>query len=307
MQDIERIKERLENIRSVEPIISSLRTVAAGGWQQALRRVRASQEYVDNLSAVLAALLNQVGPGALRRGEQATLVASGTAAPRRALMVVMASERGLCGAFNDMVLAGAQMLIAQQQIQSEQVAIMTLGARAEAFFRRQGRSLYATRPLPMTRVASLAMVRDLGTTLLGALYAGEFDAVYAVYSPYHSGMVAPPVSERWLPVDRASLPSRSDEWLQPIIETDPHALLAQALEEWALVRLYQFVMESTASEQSARFRAMDNASTNLARLIDELTLTYHTARQHAITMEMLDLVAGSGILRRRGDAPEERR
>ncbi len=298
MQDIERIKDRLENIRSVEPIVNSLRTVAAGGWQQALRRVRASQEYVDNLSAVLAALFRHLG----QRVGTSQLVATRTLRPGRALMVVMASERGLCGAFNDVVLEGAQTLISQQQIQSEQVSIMTLGARAEAFFRRQNRPLYAAESLPVTRVASLELVRDLGATLLDAFYANEFDAIYAIYSPYQSGMVAPPVAQRWIPVDPSILPGRSDEWLEPVIETKPKVLFEHALEEWILVRLYQFVMESAASEHAARFRAMDNASTNLTRMIEELTQTYHTARQHAITMEMLDLVAGSGILRRPGES-----
>ncbi|MBC7235398.1 MAG: F0F1 ATP synthase subunit gamma [Chloroflexi bacterium] len=292
MEDIERVRERLENIRSVEPIISSLRTVAAGGWRQALRRLRVAQIYVDNLSAVLATWLR---PG--ERRPASPLVAPEGFVPRRVLMVVIASERGLCGAFNNIVLEGAQALIVQQQIQSEQVRVMALGARAEAFFRRQGRDLYASQPLPITRVASLDMVRDLGATLLDALYAQEFDAIMVVYSPYQSGATAPPVSRRWLPVDPSILPMRAEEWLQPIIETDPQTLFQQALEEWILARLYQFIMESAASEHSARFRAMDNASNNLARMIEELTLAYHTARQHAITMEMLDLVAGSGILR----------
>jgi F-type H+-transporting ATPase subunit gamma len=81
------------------------------------------------------------------------------------------------------------------------------------------------------------------------------------------------------------------------MEGDKAALARRALEEWALVHLFRLVIESSASEQNARFRAMDAATSNLRRLIDELTLGYHVARQHAITMEMLDLVAGAGMLR----------
>jgi F-type H+-transporting ATPase subunit gamma len=80
-------------------------------------------------------------------------------------------------------------------------------------------------------------------------------------------------------------------------------MFRQAVADRALVSLYRMVMESSASEQSARYRAMDSATSNLARLIEELTLAYHTARQHAITMEMLDLIGGTGGLRGPGAPP----
>jgi F-type H+-transporting ATPase subunit gamma len=293
MEDIERIKERLENTQGVEPIITSLRTIAAGGWRTALRRLESATSFAENLSEVLAVLLPHISEEVMVR----TRVSRETSAPRRALMLVMASERGLCGAFNDTVLAGADRLIAQQQLQSDEVKVATLGSRAQTYFLRQGRDLHMSYPLPVTRVPSLDMVRELGESLLDSLIAGEFDAIYAVYSPYKAAIIAEPISQRWLPIDGSMLPARYEGWAEPIIETRPEVLFERAMEEWTFARLYHFVIESTASEQSARFRAMDAASSNLTRIIEELTLTYHTARQHAITMEMLDLVAGSGILR----------
>ncbi|MGI5916158.1 MAG: F0F1 ATP synthase subunit gamma [Anaerolineae bacterium] len=293
MEDIERIKERLENIQSVEPIITSLRTIAAGGWRTALRHQESATSFADNLAEVLAVLLPHVSEEALARAR----ISRDNRPPRRALMLVMASERGLCGAFNDTVLEGAERLIAQQQLQSDEVLVATLGKRAETHFLRQGRDLYMSYPLPITRVPSLGLVRELGEALVDSLMAGEFDAIFAVYSPYKAATTAEPISQRWLPIDASMLPSRYEGWTEPIIETEVGVLFERALEEWTFARLYQFVIESASSEQSARFRAMDAASSNLSRIIEELTLTYHTARQHAITMEMLDLVAGSGILR----------
>lgn len=293
MEDIERIKERLENIQSVEPIITSLRTIAAGGWQLALRRVRASERYMKNLSEVLATLLRYLSPARL----DPVLVSRNGAPPRKAMMVVIASERGLCGSFNEMVLSGAEHLIAQQQLRSEQILVTTLGSRAEVHFRTRNRDLFMTYPLPVTRVPSFEFVCDMGQTLLAPLYSNEIDAIYVVYSPYKATLTLPPISSRWLPIDVGMLPGKSGGWLQPIIETDKEVLFERAIEEWIFVRLFQLVMESVASEQAARFRAMDAASSNLERIIGELTLSYHTARQHAITMEMLDLVSGAGILR----------
>lgn len=293
MEDIERIKERLDNIRSVEPIITSLRTIAAGGWRLALRRLGATRQYVEHLREVLAVLVPHVGPEELQRSHVAVQPAS----PRRPAVLVMASERGLCGAFNDIVIEGAERLIAQQQLQAEEVLLITLGARATSYFRGRGRHLLMAESLPVTRVASLDLVQELGTNLTDLLDRGEVDAIQVVFSPYRGTSTAAPVMRRWLPVDAASLPNASVAWPQPIIETEPSVLFQGAIQAWALAQLYEMVMESAASEQSARFRAMDSASSNLAKVIEELTLAYHSARQHAITMEMLDLVAGSGILR----------
>ena len=298
MEDIERIREHLENIQNIEPIITSLRTISAGGWRLATRRLEATAQYVEHLSEILATLLPDVPDRWLAQ----TQVLRQPTAPRKAGMLVIASERGLCGAFNDIVLEGAERLIAQQQLQSEEVRIMTLGSRAEAHFRAQGRDLFFAEPLPVTRVAPFDLVRELGQELAGLLDKGEFDAVYVIHSPYKPNEIAPPVAERWLPLDASILPSRTAGWPPPIFETDKRALFQRIIEEWILVRLFYLVMDSAASEQSARYRAMEAASSNLTRIIDELTLSYHTARQHAITMQMLDLVAGSGILRK----PSER-
>lgn len=297
MEDIERIRERLENIQSVEPIITSLRTIAAGGWRLAQRRLQATSNYVESLTDILGTLVPLVTEEDLG---QARVVRG--ASPRRPLMLVIASERGLCGSFNEMVTRGAERLITQQQVRSDQVHVATLGARATAFFRARGHPLLFSRELPITRVASLGLVRDLADELVDLVSAGEVDAIYTVHMPYRAGAMPDPVSRLWLPVDAAALPQAAAEWPQPVIESDPRLLFLRAIQEWMLASLFQVVMESAASEQSARFRAMDNASSNLTRLIEELTLGYHSARQHAITMEMLDLVAGTGVLRRsRGD------
>ena len=293
MEDIERIKEHLENIKSVEPIISSLRTIAAGGWQLALARLHGSQQYVENLTEILSALRVHISPTRLA---YAHVFGQGLA-PRRALMLVISSERGLCGAFNDMLLSGADRLIAQQALQSEKILIAALGTRAESHFRAQGIDLFMHYPLPLTRVASFDMVHNIGITLRNALYQHEVDAIYVIYSPYKSAITVEPICQRWLPIDASIVPSRYGNWPPPIIETDENLLFEHVVEEWTFARLFQYIMESAASEQAARFRAMDTASSNLARMIEELTISYHTARQDAITMEMLDLVAGAGLLR----------
>ncbi len=299
MEDLERIKDRLENIQSVEPIVTSLRTIAMGGWQVALRRMRASNAYLAHLSEVLRVLVPLVSEDDLRR---ALVVRRAT--PLRPAMLVIASERGLCGAYNDVVLTGAERLIAEQQVRSDLVQVAALGSRASAHFASRGWPLLLSEALPVTRVPSWGLVRGLAARLIGLLGQGEIDGIYVIGAPYQATATPEPVSRLWLPIDASVLPVDEEPvWPQPIVETDPHPMFRQAVADRALVSLYRMVMESSASEQSARYRAMDSATSNLARLIEELTLAYHTARQHAITMEMLDLIGGTGGLRGPGAPP----
>ncbi len=176
-----------------------------------------------------------------------------------------------------------------------------LGHRAEVHLSAAGYPLLRRQPAARTRVPTYQMIRGLADE---CARGGDeaYDSVYLVYSPYQAGATLAPVSRRWLPIDRALLPAPLEVGLAPIVEGDPLLLAESAVMEWVCARFYQLVITSVTSEQSARYRAMDAASSNLSRIIEELTQSYHTARQHAITMEMLDLVAGSGMLRR----PEER-
>ncbi len=296
MEDIERIKERLDNIRSVEPIITSLRTISAGAWRQALRRREATGMYLENLSATLGGLLSGVSAELIHNKG----VVDSLSSPQRVIMLVIASERGLCGAFNDVILDGALNLLQQQRMVSDQVQVITIGERARLCVSTHYELLDHI-SLPMTRVVPFSAVRDLALDLQNQVFSGQVDAVYTISTDYASTEVLPPKARVWLPVERDALDISFEAWPPPIVEGDRERLVAHTLEEVALLRLYRAFIESAAAEQAARFRAMEAASTNLVRLIEELTLTYHTARQQAITTEMIELATSAGLLRDTGE------
>jgi len=289
MEDIEQIRERRDNIEAIEPIVTSMRTISAGSWRQALQRREASTGFGDYLRWVLSSTIHLVPQRAL----QSLGVRQGTEPPRRPLLVVISSQRGLCGAYNDLVARGADQLITSQAVQSDEVQVGALGGRGAAYLRRMGRQINLQWPLPTSRVATMELVNQVASDLREEMSEGTADAVYMLYSPYRAGTLAPVVSERWLPVNESILPRTAAEGPEIIIEGDPITLFQRTLTEWTTARLYRMVIEAAASEQAARYRAMDTASSNLARVIEELTLQYHSARQHAITMEMLDLAAGA--------------
>ncbi len=289
MEDLERIKERLDNIRSVEPILTALRTISAGSWHAARTRLSAVRLFAEELSSVFRALLEHLPQEELQPAETVEQA-------RRVGMLVIASERGLCGAFNSTVLEAAERYLAQQRDLGRAVELMTLGARATIHFERRGVAPLWSESLPVTSVPSLAFVQHVQRQLSAAYRAGRYDTVYVVYTPYQVRAALRPQMAQLFPARLEVPPEETTSWPPPLIDTDPLILYRRVLEQWSIVELYRCVIESAASEQSARFQMLDGASSNSQRLIEELTLSYHAARQHAITMEMLDLVSGAGLL-----------
>jgi len=289
MEDLERIKERLDNIRSVEPILTALRTIAAGSWHAARTRLSAVRLFAEELSSVFRALLEHLPPEELESPQAPEQV-------RRVGMLVIASERGLCGAFNSTVLEAAERYLAQQRELGRAVELMTLGARATIHFERRGIAPIWSESLPMTSVPSLAFVQHVQRRLSAAYRAGRHDIIHVVYTPYQVRAALRPQMAQLFPAKPEAPQEETISWPPPLIDTDPLLLYHRVLEQWSIVELYRCVIESAASEQSARFQMLDGASNSSQRLIEELTLSYHAARQHAITMEMLDLISGAGLL-----------
>jgi len=286
MEDIERVEQRLENIENIEPILTALRTIAAATWRAALRRLEAAREYTRQLEEVLAIVAPQQPPSDSGRSKPA----AGEA------LLVIAAERGLCGGFNRTVLEAAERLIAEQRDQGQTLLLLTLGERAGHHFQRRGEPILRAERLPMTTLWPFARAQALAEWALDAYETGRIDGLQVLYNRYHSAVAYEPVTRRLIPPLVAVGPPGGEAWPPTIVETDAAQLQALVMTQLITVGLYLAVIESAASEQAARFRVMDGASQNSQRLIEELTLEYHQARQEAITREMLDLAVGAGLL-----------
>ncbi|MBM4464366.1 MAG: F0F1 ATP synthase subunit gamma [Chloroflexi bacterium] len=286
MEDIERIQQRLENIKGIEPILTALRTIAVATWRVALRRLEAAREYTRQLEEVLAIVVPHLPPSDSRQGKPA----AGEA------LLVIAAERGLCGGFNRAVLEAAEGFIAEQRAQGQILHLLTLGERARRHFQRLGEPILRAERLPTTALWPFAQAQALAEWAMDAHGARQIDGLQVLYNRYLSAVAYEPVTRRLIPPPMAVGTSGQEAWLPTIVETDAAQLHALVMTQLVIVGLYLTVIESAASEQAARFRVMDGASQNSQRLIEELTLEYHQARQQAITREMLDLTAGAGLL-----------
>jgi F-type H+-transporting ATPase subunit gamma len=306
MEDLERVQARLDNIRTVEPILSALRTISLGSWQAALRKSTSVRRYGERLTAMLPLLVPHLP--ATRRAGPAVRRARGVspAAPERIVLLVIGSERGLCGRFNAVAVERAERHLADGETVGTQVDLMALGTRVHRILRRNQLPVTWSGALSVTALPPYRLAFDLTRQWLAGYEEQELDAVDLVYNAYRGSARYEPTTVRLIPPqlpsdDRGPAPSepldhtRDRPWSAPIIETDPLGLYARVAEQRTAVSLYGVLLDSAAAEHAARFQLLEKATQNAERLIDELTLVVQTARQQEITQEVQELAASAGL------------
>jgi F-type H+-transporting ATPase subunit gamma len=305
MIELDRAQARLQNIRSVQPILSALHTISLGSWQAALNRqgwVRRYMEHLETLLPVITAHLPSRpkinrrakawldGPGAKPGDESPGGNAKVTA-------LVIGSERGLCGRFNAAVVERAEAYLADQKANVE---LMALGGRVRRILERHGHQLTWSGALSITALPPFELASHLSRHWLARYEAHDLDTVDLIYNAYRGLGSYEPAAMRLIPPSPPLSPPQAGgmkgEEIPTIIETDPLSLYTHVIEQWTATRLYELLLESATAEHSTRYELMGAATQNADRLIDELTLAIQTTRQQAITQEMQELAAGAGMI-----------
>ncbi len=288
MEKVERLRTRLANIRTVQPILEALRTISVGSWRMAVRQQRWIMEYGDRLGEIWSALAPHLA---------ASQGAGAPAAPRpqRLVLLVVGSERGLCGRFNAALVEATAGYLATQAEAGCQVELWAAGARLVRLIRRRAWALTWSASLSVTALPCCALAWELTHRCLEAYEGQQLDAVDMLYNAYRRPGVYVPTLRRLLP---PALPTAAAEpaWPPPIVDTDPQGILRRLLEQRLALALYGALIESAAAEHSARFGLMEAATQNAERLITELTQQVQSARKHTITREMQELAVGAGLL-----------
>ncbi len=205
-------------------------------------------------------------------------------------VVHIVPDRGLCGGLNTNINRQTAAFILEQTVP---VTLICVGRKGLDFMRRYRRDIRAE----FTGLGDRAGLLDalpIARIIIDDYTSGFIDAAYLVYARFVSTVVQRPVVEPILPVQPAAIPGIQN--VEYIYEPKPDVVLAALLPRFVEMQVYHAILESIASEQSARMVAMRNATENARELIDELTLMYNKARQEAITKELLDIVAGVAAL-----------
>lgn len=262
-----------------------MQMVAASRMRRAQQRVLASRPYSEAIRAMLGELSQQrIDPSTAHPLLQVR-------PERRRGYVVFTSDRGLAGALNSNVLRRATEEILAFPSDPD---IVTVGRKGQDFFTRRGRRLAATF-VGLGERASYQEIVPVARVLIHAYESEAVDGVYLVYPQFVSTLVQRPMVSRILPLHPFEEHATALEF---IIEPSPEEIMAALLPRYVEVVLYQTLLETTASEQSARMVAMRNATENAQDLVAALTLTYNKARQAAITKEITEIATAAEALAR---------
>jgi F-type H+-transporting ATPase subunit gamma len=258
--------------------------VAAAKLRRAQERVIAARPYARKMFAVITNLAVRV--------ERAQHPLLAKREPKQVKLLVLTSDRGLCGAYNTNILRRAVEAVKQFKAEGKEVKVNVIGRKGRDFFRK--RSGYT-----LGKVWSeLGMIdyekaADVGKNIVERFAAGETDEVYLLYNEFKTVMQQKVTLEKLLPVEP---PTEADPFMASVdylYEPSADAILGSILPKHIEVQVYRSMLESQASEMGSRMTAMDSATRNAKDMIERLTLKFNKQRQAAITKEISEIVGGA--------------
>ena len=301
------IGKRRKAVQNIRKITRTMQLIATARFQSAFNRATASKPYVENISRLVEELSRAQGD------IEHPLLKVNQGANKSALLVI-SSNRGLCGGYNSALLRTALEAIREQEKIGRQVDLEAIGKKGIAYFKFLGRSI--ARSDSLFETPQFEEVEKIADRMISAYSAGQLDAVYVVYTRFQSVSSQRPEVLQLLPIRKpnsaetgavagagvvsanaASAASTSTASAAQY-EFSPPAdeLLAELLPEMVKVRLFQCFNDAMVSEQTARMVAMKAATDAAGDMIRSLTQRMNRARQSQITLELLDIVAGAEAL-----------
>jgi F-type H+-transporting ATPase subunit gamma len=289
------IRTKIKSVQNTRKITKAMEMVAASKMRKAQERMRMARPYGEKIRNV-AAHMSRANP----EYRHPFLVARDSV--KRVGIIVVTTDKGLCGGLNTNVLRVALNHIREWEAQGEQIEACAIGNKGLGFLQRLGANV-------VSQVTGLGdrpqMERLIGAVkiMLDGYMEDRFDRLMIFYTRFINTMKQEPVMEQLLPLAGSSFALQnggqsvtpSGAW-DYVYEPDPETVLTQVLTRYIEALIYQGVAENMASEQSARMVAMKSASDNAGNVIDELTLAYNKARQAAITKELAEIVGGAAAV-----------
>jgi F-type H+-transporting ATPase subunit gamma len=287
MPGTKEIRVKIKSVQNTRKITKAMEMVAASKMRKAQERMRHARPYADKIRNV-AAHLSHANP----EYRHPFLVDRDSV--KRVGIIVVTTDKGLCGALNTNVLRMTLNQYKEWQGQGEEVEVCALGNKGLGFMQRLGANIVSQAVQLGDRPQMEKLIGAIKVMLDGYV-EDRFDRLLISYTRFINTMKQEPVIEQLLPLSGERMGAPEGTW-DYIYEPDAQAVLEQVLTRYIEAIIFQAVAENMASEQSARMVAMKSASDNAATLIDELTLVYNKNRQAAITKELSEIVGGAAAV-----------
>ena len=289
MPNLKDLKTRIDSVKSTRKITQAMQMVAAAKLRRAEEAAGAARPYAERFNAVMAGLAGSVGDGGPK-------LLTGTGSDQTHLLVVMTSERGLCGGFNTNIVKLAKARAVALKAEGKTVKILTVGKKGREQLRREYLDdMVGHVDLSEVKNVGYTNAQDIASDVLNRFDAGEFDVATIFFSQFESVISQVPTATQIIPAKFDEVEGDGDA-TEFDYEPGEEEILRELLPRGVATQIFSALLENGASEQGARMSAMDNATRNAGEMIEKLTIQYNRTRQAVITNELIEIISGAEAL-----------
>lgn len=286
MANLREFRKRIASVKNTQKITNAMKMVSAAKLRRAEENIKAARPFADKMRDVLMSLSARTNPAAHPL--------LNTRPVKKALLVLVTADRGLCGAFNANLNRRAEAFVREMSEKDIQVDMITVGRKGNDYFRRRRITLVESFINVMNKV-DYELAGRIVSVAVEKFVAGEYDEVYVLYNSFRSAVRQVLTQRRLLPVT----PEEQD-WQRRreyLYEPSEEELLEAILPRYIQVQVYTATLDSVAAEHGARMTAMEAATSNAEEMIYKLTLKLNRLRQESITTELMEIVGGAEALK----------
>ena len=298
MANLKELKTRISSVKSTQKITSAMKMVAASRLKRAQEAAEAARPYAERMARMMTSLLDN--PGSL---EGAGKLLSGTGSDDTHLIVVVTSDRGLCGGFNANISRETRNRLLALTGENKNAKILCIGRKGREQLKTEFKNAIVDTYEGIGKAGvQFEEAQSMAVKIIEMFEAGEFDVCTIIYNKFISAITQEVTLRQIIPVQLAD----EDDEAETAVETGPSAIyefepseeeiLAKLLPSNLNVQVFRALLESSASEHGARMSAMDNATRNAGEMIDDLSITYNRTRQAKITSELIEIISGAEAL-----------
>lgn len=292
MANLKAIRIRISSVKSTRQITSAMKMVSAAKLRKAQDKIVRLRPYASKLHEILVNLSQSLADAEIEN------VYSRISEPRRILIVVVTSNRGLCGAFNSNVFKEARRVALEKyhdQFINANVRFLAIGKKGYDFLRKQKMAISENND--MLNDLTFEKCAVTAEKVMESFVRGEFDRVEIIYNHFKNAAVQILTNEVFLPVEPSSTEKKGTVIADYIYEPDKEEIIKELIPKSLKIQFYKAVLDSYVAENGARMTAMHKATDNATTMIRDLTLQYNKARQAAITNQILEVVSGAEALK----------
>lgn len=293
MASLKDIQNKISGVKKTKQITKAMNMVASAKLRNAQMRIERFRPYADKFYDMLGDLAGRADEGAHALLEVREVIATTG-------ILVVTSDRGLCGSFNTNLIREADKLAKAKKAEGKEVKVYSVGKKGRDFFRKTEFEVVSAYADQMNTF-DFSLADTVGMEIINAYLAGELDEVVVIYGEFVNVARQLPVTLDILPISPQETVEGEEDakkgTAEYIYEPDVEGLLAELLPRFIKVQVYRGMLDTSASEHAARMTAMDNATRACDDMVESLTLVFNKTRQAAITTELMDIVGGAEALK----------